>query len=429
MSQELKQTPALDPKPNPLASPGPRFTDDHATQGRSQAASQATSQATTPLRPQPSHRRGAEGSPPPPTLSPALPIAGALLGAALTLAAAYYLLPQGGARDVLTRSPLSQAVTLGLFFWGLTLGYGRLLSQRWERAQLAATRRLLAPNLISHQLRRIAARAEPSLEELRAPLAPLSASLAGRLSLSALAALHEEARRASREGGARLEAVIPAAERALDACHASVHSEYKALTAILWLVPLSGFLGTVVGMSAAISSFDVLISGSGAQLSSLAPAVTGLATACDTTPVALSRGVPLKLIEVSLERADERLLSDLDAQLGAGWLESLDLQSLSGEEERVAQRAREVELITASLSALAESARAADERLIALSSVSEGVTARLRDLAERGALQPELARRLDAIERHLAHIHEQGERPLVLSRAAEGAGARAGERR
>jgi len=189
-------------------------------------------------------------------------------------------------------------------------------------------------------------------------------------------------------------------------------------------VPLSGFFGTVVGMSASISSFDVLIAGSGANLSSLGPAVAGLATAFDTTLVALSLVVPLKLIEVTLERADERLLSDLDAQVGAGWLESLDLQSLGvgeGEEgRRAAQRAREAELIAAALGALADAARVADERLAALSRVSEGAAERLRELArERGGLPPELARRLDALERHLALLHEQGERPLVLSRAAE----------
>ena len=409
----------------PTSTDGPSFTEERraSTEPRAEHAVGAlsTEPREPPAAPSPTLTRA--------TISPALPLLAAVLGASLTLAAARYLLPaESGARAVLTRSALSQAVTLGLFFWGLTVAYGRLLSQRWEREQLAAARRLAAPSVVSSLLRRVAERAEPSLDELRAPFAHLSRALAGRLALSALAALHEEARRASREGGARLESVMPAAERALDACHADVHSEYKTLTAILWLVPLSGFLGTVVGMSAAISSFDVLISGSGANLSSLAPAVAGLATAFDTTLVALSLVVPLKLIEVTLERADERLLSDLDAQLGAGWLESLDLQSLSGEEQRAAQRAadraREAELMAAALAALAESARAADERLIALSSVSEGAAARLRDLAERGALQPELARRLDAIERHLAQIHEQGERPLVLSRGAEPAGGR-----
>ena len=410
----------------PSASDGPSFTEErHASSGPRGHKRDVSPERLTPPTPAPLPRAPLPRA----TLSPALPPLAAALGAGITLTAAHYLLPaESGARAVLTRSALSQAVTLGLFFWGLTVAYGRLLAQRWEREQLTAARRLAAPSAVSDLLRRVAERAEPSLEDLRAPLAPLSSSLAGRLALSGLTALHEEARRASREGGARLESVMPAAERALDSCHADVHSEYKTLTAILWLVPLSGFLGTVVGMSAAISSFDVLISGSGANLSSLAPAVAGLATAFDTTLVALSLVVPLKLIEVTLERADGRLLSDLDAQLGAGWLESLDLQSLSGEEERAAQRAaeraREADIISSSLAALAESARAADERLIALSSVSEGAAARLRELAERGALQPELARRLDAIERHLALIHEQGERPLVLSRGAEPAGGR-----
>jgi len=357
-------------------------------------------------------------------LSAALPPLTAALGAAAVLGVAYALPDHSGARAVFVRSPLSQAVTLALFFWGVALAYSRLRAQRWERAQLTLARRLLAPAAVSDVLRRVATRAEPSLADLRSPLAPLAPSLAGRLALSALTALHGEARRAGREGGARLEAVMPAAERALDACHADVHSEYKALTAILWLVPLSGFFGTVVGMSASISSFDVLIAGSGANLSSLGPAVAGLATAFDTTLVALSLVVPLKLIEVTLERADERLLSDLDAQVGAGWLESLDLQSLGvgeGEEgRRAAQRAREAELIAAALGALADAARVADERLAALSRVSEGAAERLRELArERGGLPPELARRLDALERHLALLHEQGERPLVLSRAAE----------
>ncbi len=453
MSQERQSAQALEPAPTPLTQAGPRFTDErpsapdgHKAPNAHNAHNAHNAPPTTPLTPQRPEvsPRGRRGSATPPTLNPALPLLSALTGAAITLAVAYYALPgESAAREVFTRSPLSQAVTLALFFWGLTLVYARLLSQRWEREQLAAVRRLVAPHVVSHLLRRVAARAEPSLSELRAPLTPLSRSLAGRLALSALTALHEEARRAAREGGARMESVVPATERALDACHADVRSDYKALTAILWLVPLSGFLGTVVGMSAAISSFDVLISGAGAQLSSLAPAVAGLATAFDTTLVALSLVVPLKLMEVSLERADERLLSDLDAQLGAGWLESLDLQSLSAEEQSVAQRAREAEVISEALVALSESARVADERLSALSRVSEALTARLHELSvrelsvrelsrespERAALERELARRLEAIERHLALIHEQGERPLVLSRGAEVSTSRAGERR
>ncbi len=101
------------------------------------------------------------------------------------------------------------------------------------------------------------------------------------------------------------------------------------LHAVMWLLPLAGFLGTVLGMGVAIGSFDQLLDQAGADLSSLKPAVKGLSTAFDTTLLALVLVMPLKSIELSLAKKDALLVEEIDQTVGMGFLTQIDLAKLA----------------------------------------------------------------------------------------------------
>jgi biopolymer transport protein ExbB/TolQ len=101
------------------------------------------------------------------------------------------------------------------------------------------------------------------------------------------------------------------------------------LHAVMWLLPLAGFLGTVLGMGVAIGSFDQLLDQEGADLGSLKPAVKGLSTAFDTTLLSLVLVMPLKSIELSLSKRDALLVETIDQTVGMGFLTQIDLGKLA----------------------------------------------------------------------------------------------------
>ncbi|MBM4101327.1 MAG: MotA/TolQ/ExbB proton channel family protein, partial [Phycisphaerae bacterium] len=96
----------------------------------------------------------------------------------------------------------------------------------------------------------------------------------------------------------------------------TIDSSYTALRALIWTIPVLGFIGTVIGLGTAIGSFtDVIAGGGGAEAAgnireTLSPVVGGLATAFNTTLVALVAAVGIQLFSTFVYKLEEDLLDD-----------------------------------------------------------------------------------------------------------------------
>ncbi|MBX3356549.1 MAG: MotA/TolQ/ExbB proton channel family protein [Phycisphaeraceae bacterium] len=102
-------------------------------------------------------------------------------------------------------------------------------------------------------------------------------------------------------------------ESQADADASAVQSSYTSIRALIWVIPVLGFIGTVIGLSEAIGSFQgVLERPEGADAASLrdrlTPVVLGLRTAFETTLVALLVAVAIQLITTFVYRREEDLL-------------------------------------------------------------------------------------------------------------------------
>jgi len=102
-------------------------------------------------------------------------------------------------------------------------------------------------------------------------------------------------------------------ESQADADANAVQSSYTSIRALIWVIPVLGFIGTVIGLSDAIGSFQgVLERPEGGDAASirdrLTPVVLGLRTAFETTLVALLAAVAIQLISTFVYRREEDLL-------------------------------------------------------------------------------------------------------------------------
>lgn len=102
-------------------------------------------------------------------------------------------------------------------------------------------------------------------------------------------------------------------ESQADADANTVQSSYTSIRALIWVIPVLGFIGTVIGLSDAIGSFQgVLERPEGTDAASirdrLTPVVLGLRTAFETTLVALLAAVAIQLLSTFVYRREEDLL-------------------------------------------------------------------------------------------------------------------------
>ncbi|MFN3201112.1 MAG: MotA/TolQ/ExbB proton channel family protein [Bradymonadia bacterium] len=288
-------------------------------------------------------------------------------------------------------------LVLGLFFWGLGHALRRWLIQLGEHRALVYCR-----DLISTDLQR------GRIDAMQGALHPLKSSLAAPV-LGAVLSYFRGARPARDE-------VLRVAGQAMDRAYDSVESDYKPLSACMWLLPLTGFLGTVVGMAAAIGAFDGLVgsmdASMGQGLAALTPAVSGLSTAFDTTLLALILVLPLKLVEVTLEGRDRRLLDRIDATVGAGWIRSLDLGGLAQQtpEEAALDRVNQsLERMESNLMQIDRALARVSARLASMPDVGQGVDLVLHAAHTTHQVLPELVKEVKA-------LRAQGDQPLVIMR-------------
>lgn len=324
-----------------------------------------------------------------------VPLLTAILGTAVTFALAHFVLPDDLWLRVflVDRGPV-QMVTTALFFWGVGHGLVRVLAIGRERTALMQCVDLLRAERIER------ARAQWLIERLQARIGHTAPAILTTI-LS-----YFRAHRPTRDE------VWKVANDEVDKAHDRMEAEYRPLVAVLWLIPLSGFLGTVLGMSAAIGSFDALIGADGADLSALMPAVRGLAVAFDTTLLALALVVPLKLFEVFLQRLDLGLLGDIDRVVGSGLVQGLDLAGLaqqSPEEAALAETAQMLDRIRGSLVAIDQTLHSVVNRLHTVGDVE-------RLLSELSSAARSIKEGVPQIRADLETMRKQSEQPFTLVR-------------
>ena len=131
--------------------------------------------------------------------------------------------------------------------------------------------------------------------------------------------------------------------RAEDAA-AKFDADYGLVRLILWAVPMLGFLGTVIGITAALDNLDLnAINESSKKLSA------GLAVAFDTTGLAIALAVVLFFVQFIVHRKESNLLTETDRLTAlelAGRFEQNDLQENNNS---IAAIRRMLEMITASI--------------------------------------------------------------------------------
>ncbi len=108
-----------------------------------------------------------------------------------------------------------------------------------------------------------------------------------------------------------------------DALHAradadadAAESSYTLLRGLVWAIPVLGFIGTVQGLSVSLGAFGGVIQES-ADFEQLKPALRevtgGLATAFDTTLLALVAALVVQMLLTLTRRREEELLDDCQA--------------------------------------------------------------------------------------------------------------------
>jgi biopolymer transport protein ExbB/TolQ len=112
------------------------------------------------------------------------------------------------------------------------------------------------------------------------------------------------------------------------------HEPYALVRLLIWATPMLGFLGTVLGISAALGSLAI-----GADLD-FAALLAGLRkhlyVAFDTTALALSYAVGLMFVQFFVDRLDGQLLTAVDARVVEQLGLHLDVASKSGDEHSAA---------------------------------------------------------------------------------------------
>jgi len=92
-----------------------------------------------------------------------------------------------------------------------------------------------------------------------------------------------------------------------------METSYALIQGFVWAIPVLGFIGTVLGLSMAIGSFTAVL-GTGQDVSAITGALgnvtAGLATAFDTTLVALVAALVIQLLMVMTKKSEEEFLDE-----------------------------------------------------------------------------------------------------------------------
>jgi biopolymer transport protein ExbB/TolQ len=92
-----------------------------------------------------------------------------------------------------------------------------------------------------------------------------------------------------------------------------METSYSIISTFVWVIPVLGFIGTVLGLSEAIGQFGSVLEGAGAIdeiKSSLQNVTGGLATAFQTTLQALVAAMSIQLLLALLKKSEEEFLDE-----------------------------------------------------------------------------------------------------------------------
>ncbi len=147
----------------------------------------------------------------------------------------------------------------------------------------------------------------------------------------------------------------------------AVESSYTMIRVFIWAIPLLGFIGTVVGISAAVAGFSDSVAQAvdlEVMKQSIGTVTTGLGVAFDTTLLALVMSILIMFPTSSLQKAEEDFLTRVDAYCdehlgrrlqdaasGAGPGNGLDASSARALHDQIAKLAHSIEALGAKLGA------------------------------------------------------------------------------
>jgi biopolymer transport protein ExbB/TolQ len=199
---------------------------------------------------------------------------------------------------VLDRGPTQHAVVL-LFFWSLVI-------LAFKRAKLRLQRRALdvrvlpdepgfviSPSSVERVLQRIHEVADDPRNFM--VLNRVDVALSNLRNLGHVGDVEEILRSQASQDESQME------------------TSYALVQGFVWAIPVLGFIGTVLGLSQAIGSFTAVL-GSGDDVSAITGALgkvtAGLATAFDTTLVALVAALVIQLLMVMTKKSEEEFLDE-----------------------------------------------------------------------------------------------------------------------
>ncbi len=119
----------------------------------------------------------------------------------------------------------------------------------------------------------------------------------------------------------------------------NVAGSYTILKVFIWSLPILGFIGTVMGVSAAVASLAGSLSDSGsmdAMKAALQDVFGGLGTAFDTTLLALIMSMLVKIPAAALQKSEEDLITSVDEYCNENLLRRLNDGREGGAERGVA---------------------------------------------------------------------------------------------
>lgn len=100
-----------------------------------------------------------------------------------------------------------------------------------------------------------------------------------------------------------------------DSDASAVAASFSIVKVFIWAIPIVGFIGTVIGIGVAVGGFSASLEGA-EQLdtikSSLGEVTSGLAIAFDTTLVALVASILVMFPTSAIQKAEDRLVNDVD---------------------------------------------------------------------------------------------------------------------
>jgi len=105
-----------------------------------------------------------------------------------------------------------------------------------------------------------------------------------------------------------------ASQSQLDA--GAVESSYTMIRVFIWAIPLLGFIGTVIGISAAVAGFSDSVAAAvdlDVMKQSIGGVTTGLGIAFDTTLLALVMSIAIMFPASTLQKAEEDFLNRVEA--------------------------------------------------------------------------------------------------------------------